>query len=330
MVGATLIQTLDPTTTLARYIDADDGHVYDLPLDVPGAIPQVVSDTTIPGGVDAIWVDDGNAVVMQYLDTSDAVKTLYMNFQVTTSSSSSLEATKILFLPNNIIGIAASPDGKDVVYLLQTASGSDGYTAKADGTGAKKLFSLPLSQMIISWPSKGTLLAYTKSAAGVPGIVFAIDVKSGNVTPLVYADGITATADPTFANVIYQVVLSDGSAPITYIHNVSTGLNQAADFNPAPERCIWSEIVTSFMYCAISTVDTQSNFLDLWHQGETGGGDAIFSFDVSKNTDNLVAALSNSMGSSDISEMALSPDEHYLDFVTKGDRTLWGVRLTQP
>ncbi len=27
-------------------------------------------------------------------------------------------------------------------------------------------------------------------------------------------------------------------------------------------------------------------------------------------------------------EMALSPDEHYLSFTTKGSRELWGVRLS--
>src|SRR5665647_28439 len=48
IAGATLIQTLHPTTTLARYINQDDGHVYDLPLDTAGAVPHVVSNVTIP------------------------------------------------------------------------------------------------------------------------------------------------------------------------------------------------------------------------------------------------------------------------------------------
>src|SRR5438105_3074957 len=36
VVGATLIQTLHPTTTIARFIRQDDGHVFDVPLGVSG------------------------------------------------------------------------------------------------------------------------------------------------------------------------------------------------------------------------------------------------------------------------------------------------------
>jgi hypothetical protein len=331
-VGATLIETLNPTTTLARYITADDGHVYDLPLDVPGALPRVVSDTTIPGGVRALWAQGGNAVLMQYLDTTGVVKTLYMAFPVATSSSASTltQATKILFLPDAIEDLAVSPSGTSVVYLLKTSSGADGYIANVDGTGAKKVFSLPLSQVLVSWPAQATLLAQSKSATGVPGIVFSIDVKSGAVTPLIYAEGITAIADPTFSNIIYQSVNANTTTRLTYARSIKSGLNTPLSFSPFPEKCIWSNVATSTVYCANPLQYVASNYLDLWHQGTATAADAIFSFNLATNQSVILASPGSTDGgvSTDISEMALSPDEHYLDFVSKGDRSLWAVRLT--
>lgn len=327
VVGATLIQTLHPTTTLARYIRQEDGHVFDLPLDVPGVVPHVVSNVTIPGGARAIWVEGGNAAVMQYLD-GDTVKSVYLGFPAATSTGATLP-TRIKFLPDAIVDLAASPDGKSVIYLLKTSAGTDGYVAKADGTGSKKVFSLPLSQILISWPSQGTLMAQTKSAAGVPGIVFSVDVKSGATTPLVYAQGLTATADASFSTVLYQI--SDGAARTSYLRDVKNGFNAPLPINPSPEQCIWSYLTVANLFCAGPIQFAQANYLDLWHQGLGGSAENIFKVYTNIAAESVVASPGGVDGGvqSDILEMALSPDEHYLSFTTKGARSLWGVRLSQ-
>lgn len=323
-----LIQTQNPTTTLARYIDQTDGHVYDLPLDVPGAIPRVVSNVTIPGGARAVWLQQGNAAVMQYLD-GNTVKTVYLGFPPASTTAGTLPTT-IKFLPDNIVDIAASPDGNSVAYLLSTANGADGYIAKYDGTGAKKLFSLPLSQLLISWPAQSTLLVQTKSAAGVPGIAFSVSAKSGAVVPLVYADGLTATANPLLTEVIYQ--MQDGATtPTSYSHNVKSGLNYKLSFNPFPEKCIWSGVELNTMYCAAPLQNEPANYLDLWHQGAASAADTIYLFNTASDVASIlvIPGTENGATAADISQMSLSPDEHYLEYVTKGDRSVWGVRLTQ-
>jgi hypothetical protein len=329
VVGATFIQMLHPTTTLARYIEQDNGHVFDLPVDVAGAIPRIVSNVTIPGGARAVWFENGAAAVMQYL-SGNTIKTVYLGFPPATTTASTLP-TKIQFFPDNIIDIAASPDGKNTAYLLVTSSGVDGYIAKSNGTSAKKLFSLPLSQVLISWPSQGKLLAQTKSAAGIAGIAFSIDATSGAVVPLLYAQGLTANADGSFAHIIYQTVQDTSSKPLSYLHNVKTGLDSELIFNPIPEKCINSIASTTSMYCAAPLQDVPLNYLDIWHTGQSSQPDTIYFFDLNKNTGSILAIPGGIDGgvASDISSIALSPDEHYLEFVTKGDRTLWGVRLTQ-
>jgi len=268
---------------------------------------------------------------MQYVEEG-IVKSVYLGFPVATSTSVAItQPTRIVFLPDAIVGIAASPDGSSISYLLNTSSGVDGYVAKSDGTNAKKVFSLPLSQVLISWPSQNTLLAQSKSAAGVPGIVLSVDVKSGGVTPVIYADGITANADHNFNYIMYQSLSGGASISSTYLRDTKKGTNRALSLSPIPEKCLWANVATSTVYCATPISYTSPNYLDLWHQGAASVADALLSFNSITGKSTILAAPGGADGGvqSDIFEMALSPNEKYLSFTTKGARTVWGVRLSQ-
>ena len=326
IAGATLIETTRPTTTVARYIKQDNGHVFDLVLDSPGAIPRALSNTTIPGVFRVVWAERGNSTLLQYLSDS-ITKTVYLGFPVGTTTATTTRPIKIQFLPDNILDIATSPDGKSVSYLLRSTGGVNGFTAKSDGSGSKQLFSLPLSQVRLSWPAQGALLITTKSASGVPGIAFSVNSTSGLVTPLMYAEGLTATADRSFSRIVYQIN-SAGGVPSTYSRSTQNGTDTALSFDPYPEKCIWSVVSTTVMYCSAPIEYVPPNFLDLWHLGVASVPDSIFSFDVAAGRSSVVAIPGSRDGGvqSDIIEMALSPNENYLLFIAKGDRTLWGVR----
>jgi hypothetical protein len=321
---ATLVQTSLPTTTLARYVLQENGHVVDLLLDSAGQIPRAVSNLTIPGTVRGLWVENGTASVLQYLD-SGSIKTVYVGFP--TGTSTQARPARIQFLPDNIVDIAASPDGKSVAYLLKTSSGSDGYIARADGVGSKKVFSTPLSQVLISWPSPATLLLQTKSSANSEGAVFSINAQSGATSPLVYAAGLTAIGDRTLSHIIYQTSAQGGAS---YVHNVQKGTDISLAFNPIPEKCAWSPKTDTLLYCGVPFQYVSSSYLDLWHQGLASVPDALFSFNTVTGSSTIITTIGNGAGaSSDIAELAVSPDEKYLVFIKKGDRSLWGVRLTQ-
>lgn len=327
VVGATLLQTVRPTTTIARYIRQDDGHVFDVPLGVAGAVPRVVSNITIPGGQRAIWLEGGNAALMQYVDDSGVVKTVYLGFPQATTTRSALP-TRIQFLPDNIIDIAGAPDGKNVTYLIKTAGGSDGYIARSDGTNSKKTFSLPLSQMLISWPSQDTILVTTKAAAGVPGMAFYVDAKSGAATQLVTAPGLSVTGNGGFTRVIYQISQNDSST--SYVYDVKTALSTLLTPTVMPEKCIWGSMASAKVYCAAPLSHPAGNYLDLWHAGTASSADDLFAVNVNTGISTLVAIPGSTGGGvlSDILEMALSPDERYLSYTVKGSRTLWGVLLS--
>jgi len=323
VAGATLLITTRPTTTVARFVLATNGHIMDVALDTPGAVAKAVSNTTIPGIVSALWSEGGQGALLQYLDAG-ALKTAHLALPAPAATSS--RAVRVQFLPIGAANIAVSPDGASIAYLIKTAAGSDGYTAKADGTGSKKLFSLPFSQLLLSWPAQNTLLAQTSPAAGVPGAVFSINAKTGDTTPILYASGVTAIADRLFSKVVYQTADSSRN---TYVRDTKTGLSKALSFDPIPEQCVWSNVSSTLLYCAAPLMAVPANYLDIWHTGEAAASDGILTFDLNAGRSQIAAAPGGEDGGeeSNIAELALSPDDRYLLFIRKGDRSLWGVRL---
>src|SRR3989344_1234882 len=316
VAGAALIQTLRPTTTIARFVSADRGHISDLVLDSPGAVPRAVSNITIPGIARVLWSAKGNGALLQYAE-DETVKTVSISNMSTTTQS-----VKVQFLPNNIQDIAVSPEGSQIAYLLRTRAGSDGYLAKSDGSGSKKLFSLPVSQALLLWPAPNNLLAYSAPSAGEPGIAFSIG-KDGTVSPILYAPGLTAIASRDFSKIIYQTALSERS---TYIYNVKTGLSTGLSFDPFPEKCIWGP--QNLLYCAVPISYTAPGYLDLWHKGSASAADTIISYDIATGRSKIIASPGKDVGEeSDIVEIAVSSDEKYLLFIRREDRGLWGVRI---
>ncbi|MSR70612.1 hypothetical protein EXS62_01070 [Candidatus Kaiserbacteria bacterium] len=328
VVAATFIQTTQPTTTLVRYIAQDNAHVTDFAIDVPGAVGRGASNITIPGISEALWAAGGRTALLRYVDNG-VIKTLSLTFSVSTTTKQ--VTSRARFLPDGITGAAFSPDGKNMVYLLRGASGADGYTAFADGSAPKKLFSLPLSQLIISWPSAPTVLLYTKSSAGVPGVLFSVNISSGSVSPLLYAEGLTAIANSTFTYLIYQTAPATGQGVSTYVRNIKTGLNMPVSFDPYPEKCVWSPSAAFVVYCARPLSYAPPTYLDSWHQGATSFNDSIFGYNLQAQQSVIVATPGSGDGGvpSDILSLAVSPDDQYLLFIKKDDRSLWGVRLGQ-
>ncbi len=334
VAGATFMQEARPTTTVARFVMQQNGHVLDLAIDSPGSVARAISNTTIPGAKEVVWeIAKDNArqvaqgAILRYIDQT-IIKSVLLLFPQS-ATTTSVAAVRIQFLPDNILSLAASPDGASVVYLVATAAGSDGYVARADGTNPKKLFSLPLTQMTVQWPSVGTILATTKAATGVPGMAFSISAASGAVSPILYASGITTTADFGFNQVVYQS--ANGATRFTYAHNTKTNLDRSLSFDPMPDKCIWSRLQTSTMFCAVPLTYIVPEYNDLWYQGADSAADSIVSYNLitGKNTVLATPGAEDGGTAADIAHMALSADEKYLLFVKKGDRSLWGVRLAR-
>ena len=324
VAGATLIDTTRPTSTIARFVLQTNGHAFDLMLDSPGAVPKSISNITVPGIKKVSWSGGGTGALMQYIDI-ETIKTVHFALPPVTSTTT--VPVRVQFLPGNIASLAVSPDGASVAYLLKTAKGSDVYTARADGGGAKNIVSLPLSEIALSWPEQGTLLAGSAPASGVTGAIFSIDARTGAYAPLMFAQGITAIADRAFGRIVYQ---TEGADHTTYSRNIKTGLSSPLSFSPVPELCVWSLATSTTMYCAVPFSYVKTNYLDLLHMGVAGPAQSIVGYDLTRLRSTIIAVPGGTADGgeqADIAELAISKSERYLLYIRKSDRSLWAVRL---
>ena len=334
VVAATLFDAGIPTTTSARYITAEDGHIYELPWDVAGAMPKVLSNTTIPGVARAVWTDRGNGVLMQYLQGS-MIKTVHVLFATSTATTTSAPGmfTPVLrYLPDGITQTASSPDQRSILYALRSAAGSDVYMATTDGSNAKKVFSSPLGDIELSWPATSTAFFYMKSSGGVPGIGFAANLKTGSVLPVLNGVGVTASANPLLSHVLYRT--DTGNAATTYVETLATGQSVAAYSSgawavPIPETCVWNPVRPLQAFCATPVRPAPAGYLELWHRGQASVSDTIVSVDVLNPATLVVATPGTKDGgeASDVLPLSIAPDAHYIAFISKDDQKLWGVRL---
>jgi hypothetical protein len=162
-----------------------------------------------------------------------------------------------------------------------------------------------------------------------PGIALSINAASGGASPLLYAPGLTATADRGFAQVVYQSATSGNR--LTFAHNTKTNLDRPLSLDPMPEKCVWSRLQESVVVCAVPLAYTAPGYADLWRQGAASVADSIVAYNLLTGQATIITTPGGPDGGvpSDIMQMALSADENYLLFVSKGTRSLWGVRLRE-
>jgi hypothetical protein len=146
------------------------------------------------------------------------------------------------------------------------------------------------------------------------------------VVPLLYTLGLSSTANAVFSKVIYQTSL-DPTRATTYAHDVATGKDVPMTYSPLPEKCVWSATSLVDIYCALPLNTPPTNYIDLWHQGLVQTGDSIIMFDVGTGVGPLITLAGDGGVSAPIEQLGVSADGKYLYFITRGDQSLWGVRL---
>ena len=228
---------------------------------------RAFSNTTIPGIENAIWAGTtgqaesniGSAVLLQYLD-SGLTKTVFVGFPSATSTATSSVRQKCRFKSTFCRTISSRSPRRPTAGAWRICSApktvQTGYIAKNNGTASRVLFTLPLSQVTLSWPSPNVLLVVSKPDAASPGIAFSVSTKSGAVSQLLFAQGLSAIADAAFSTIIYQT--TNGSRQ-TYTHSIATGKDQALSHQPIPEMRV-EPTASSTLLCAAPITAVPDNF----------------------------------------------------------------------
>lgn len=340
-----MMSSTTASTTIVRWIDRGTGYVYQSYADNT-AIDEI-SNTTIPMIYESYWNTAANAFIFSSLsDDSDIVSDFYTTLipnaaalvASTSSSTSSAQLTQYSLagspLSPETLALAVSPSlgkgGNQVLTLLDDGNGgSAGFISNFDGTKKTQIFDTPLQQINVQWPSANTISVTTKGTAFGAGFLYFVNPKTGAFNKIIGGvNGLATLTNGDATEVLYSHTDSSGTGITTSVYNVATGQSSDLPFNTLAEKCVWSVIQKSDLYCAIPSSVPSASYPDAWYQGTVSFNDSIWEIDTITGDVHELIDLTKTAGQPiDAENLQLDPNENFLYFISKKDLSLWSFDL---
>lgn len=325
--------------TFIRYVDRAAGHIFETKPDSL-AITEV-TNTTLPKIYQAIFTNQGNSALYQYLATDE--NTVEISYELiatssATTTSSRLGSTstpKALFsyvLPENISALAISPARDQIFYLRNGGQGGIGTISAANNAKPKQIFNYPLKEWQLGWPKSNTLTLTTKPSANVFGYLFFMNSANGSLTKeLGNVLGLTTLTSPDLGSVLFSQSDPNNNDFNLNTYNTKTDAASSLSIKTLPEKCVWSQKTVGLVYCAVPISVSKAIYPDAWYQGTVSFTDNFWKINVNTGERNLVARTADlTKQAIDAVNLSLDPSETYLLFNNKRDLTLWNLLVAEP
>ncbi len=293
-----------------RYVERGTGHVYAISLH--DSSESLISGTTIPRVVDAVFSSQGNKIALTTeTESSDQEEIIVGTLDV--ADAGSFAGKK---LPAGAREVSWNESGTEVRYLLKNQSGSAGYSYNIATGTSKTIFTAPLRDINVLWGTP-TYIQTTPSSQA-QGFLYEV---SGNSLQYVMNGGNGLTAMRYSQGVITSQLNAEYFTSLAHRGTTTVTLPTTL----IPEKCVENTFTAGVLYCAIPTVQlTQNNFPDSWYMGTISFSDALWEVDT-KNVIStpLVNLLIESGREIDVSQIGTDPEGKYIWFINKNDDTLW-------
>lgn len=311
--------------TALRYVAKETGYIYQTFADK--IEERRFSSTYIPKIHEAFFGNKGENVVMRYLKSDDRTIDTFLGTlpkEVLGGDTSDTNELKGSFLPENVSGIALSPDLFNIFYTLKVSESVVGTTAGITGDKKNQIFSSAFTEWLVEWPNQKIITLTTKPASGIDGYMYFLDIaKKSTSRILSNVPGLTTLTSPTGKYVLYG-----NDALSMSILNVASKNVTNVPIKTLPEKCVWGKEDLA-IYCLVPGYVSSSKYPDTWYRGEISFSDQVWKYDsVSGSTEILIDPLTVE-GGEDIDGMRpmLDKDENYLFFMNKKDSYLWELKL---
>lgn len=319
-------------TTVFRWIERATGHIYEARSTNP--TKNRISNTTIPGIQEAFFSDDGKNVVARYLrPDNETIETLVGQIQPVTETTKSgyvYSETKLVtrFLEP---GIDAAGDAPRDGYFYTLTDQGGGSAVKlvpyATTSLATTIFESPLSQWVVTWVGE-TLALQSKAdsthvgflfdaAAGTDGAEKIIDGRSG-LTVLVNPAGTRALFSETVGNDLHL-----------WEKNLETGEERLFELRTLPEKCAWSPVEETVVFCGAPDFYVRGAYPTNWYQGRFSFDDNIWRIEVDREKYKVMHDTRTSGETFDVWKPMMSPGGEFFLFLNKRDLTLWSLDVSE-
>ncbi|MCF7865790.1 MAG: hypothetical protein K9M11_04815 [Candidatus Pacebacteria bacterium] len=315
------------TKVTIRYIERGTGHIYET---ATSTLEKTrISNTTTPKIYEAYFTDKGDNLILRGLiGSSDIVSTQYASLVLASTSEGEVKNLEVKDLPIQMSQIAISPSKTQLFSIMET--GVRGLLSKIDGGSTVGIFDTPYREWIPSWPQEKNITLTTKASGFAPGFSYILNTQNKQITRVlgnIY--GLTTLTSPNLSKVIYSAS-EKGTFSLNYLDRTSD-IATNITLTTLPEKCIWSKLEESVIFCAVPENIAFSTYPDVWYQGLINFSDSIWKIDVDTGESRLIMNIQEEAGDViDVTNLYLSPSEDYLVFTNKADLTLWGLQLVEP
>lgn len=347
-IGGFGVKTTMPTrtgkvgTTTVRWIDRGRGNVFET---IGGKLEiTTVSNTLLPRVNMSWWNSNINAFVAQYTNTTnDTITTVTANIIKNSTSTSPKNASstkqdtisetpyelKGSIISGNIIGIAKSPTGDKIVTIINDNNRAIGYVSKFDGSGNTRLFSIPLTQIVVEWPESNTIVITTKASAYFAGYLYFVNVKTGSVKQVLGGiPGLSARVSADAKQILYSSTGKSSNPINTYLYDRGTGKTKEIVFKTLAEKCVWSQKIFTNVYCAVPSQIESGIYPDDWYLGKNTFNDNLWLFDTkTENARKITDFITNGNALIDSYNIQTDSIDNYLFLMNKKDLSFWSIDL---
>ncbi len=320
-----------------RYFEKKSGNIKEVDIETNETV--LLSNDTIPKVYEVLWLNNGDSLMAQYLKEETGQPQLLsatlVKREVSKENEAKLESRSELeqspfqlsvnFSVDSIYGISAPPDMDKVFYFTLDADSVMGSVSSVSGAKKTKIYSSPLKDWLVSWPSKNILVLTTKPSGLEAGFSYYLNATNGKRSKIM-GDilGLTVLADPDLKNILYSE--SNNNSLILKVRN-NDGARDL-NFGTLPEKCVWSKKNDGVFYCGVPRVIPKALYPDLWYQGFISFSDDLWMIDINdKKTKLLLSTVDEIERAVDITKLSFDSQEEFLSFVDKKDGKLWLVDI---
>jgi len=242
--------------------------------------------------------------------------------QLTLSTTSSITNMTTSPWPKTFYDFTVSPDKQKVFVLTKTDNGSTvALTTDFDLKTPKQVWTSPLTDWQVSWPTTNLIALLTKPASDYAGSLFTLDPSTSKVTRVLSnINGLTAKVSPDGKKLIYnRSLLSSFSL---YQYNIGSGVSELLEFNTLVDKCVWSG--NDILFCAVPKSIPAGRYPDDWYMGKVSFADDIWKIDLKQKITTQVAPL---RGNYDLIDLTLNDETGWLYAINKNDNTLQAFSL---
>jgi len=333
-----------------RYIERETGNVYDVSPD--GARRERVTNTTVPAVREAFFNKNGTALLLRYLNDNDVIRTFAArvtlpgekidakSLEVSAGGERDAEEKAAApqvgdvsgelvggFLDDDISFVAPSPDNTEIFYVSPLGSGIIGTTATFLNENRDQMFDSTFIEWLPQWPKDDTIALTTKASAFAEGFLYFLDSDGGALRKVLgEVFGLTTLTNPSAERVAFSAS-AEGSFDL-YIFDIAKRQSEKLSVTTLPEKCVWSKINTTILYCGIPSTLPKGPYPDMWYQGLLSFSDTLWRIDTETSAVKLLAVPQTiARENIDVTNPFLDASETYLFFTNKTDSTFWSLKI---